>query len=114
MKRPIALTIVAVWAIVAGMIGVVLMANALSPNPPDLDFRGPMGGILSVIGSGLYIYAGFELLRMHRLGLYVLLVAVASRLLVISVYERTRVGVGASIVLLVWVAVVLAYRRRLG
>lgn len=122
MKRPIALTIVAVWVIVAGVFGVIVTASALNPSAPNLnfglDFGGPIGLTISVIGSLIYVYAGFELLRMHRRGLYALLVATGSRLMVvIIVYEHTGVGsvsvVGTPILMIAWIAIVLWYSKTL-
>jgi hypothetical protein len=112
MKRPILLTIVAAWMIAAGMLGLLLFANALGPGSP-LDLHGPPAAGLSALGSGLFVYAGFELLRLRRVGLYAMLLAASTRLILACTYERTFVVWFAALMFGAWIAVVVFYRSRL-
>ena len=112
MKRPILLTIVAAWMIAAGMLGLLLFANALGPGS-RLDLHGPFAAGLSALGSGLFVYAGFELMRLRRVGLYALLLAASTRLILAYSYESTFVVWFAALMFGAWIAVVVFYRRRL-
>jgi hypothetical protein len=87
MKRPLGITLVAGYLIVSGMLSLLLLANMLSPNAA-ITAKSPLQLVLGLIGSGLFLYAGFELLKMRRLGMILFFPAMISRLILMSLYSN--------------------------
>ena len=87
MKRPLGITLVAGYLIVSAMLSLLLLANMLSPNAA-MTAKSPLQLVLGLVGSGLFLYAGFELLKMHRLGMIVFFPAMISRLVLMSLYSN--------------------------